>query len=198
MTSRPGSPPMVPSNEATGEQLDVARAEGGAYWRAMTAMAAEEGALTAHAGDVIVAFVNEEAEGMYALDGDRLVWREAAPEANVHLEVAVADAADGRFVPGLSVHLEVARDGRPVVATELPFLWHPFLYHYGANAAIPDRGPYQITVRVAPAGFMRHDPVNGRRYTEPVEVRFDDVELSNGRKPSPNAEPRGQDVSTAR
>lgn len=190
-------PPMAPSNEATAKQLAVARAEGDAYRHAMQAMADEEGALTAQAGDLEIAFVNEEAEGMYELDGDRLVWREAAPDANVHLEVAVADAGDGRFVPGLSVRLELSRDGRQVLATELPFLWHPFLYHYGTNGRVPDEGPYDVTVRVAPAGFMRHDPVNGRRYAEPVDVRFDGVRLANGRKPSPEAQPRGKDAPTA-
>ncbi len=196
MTPR-NSPPMAPSNEATAEQLDVARAEGDGYQRAMRAMADEDGAVTARSGDLVIAFVNEKAEGMYALDGDRLVWREAAQDANVHLEVAVADAGDGRFVPGLSVHLELNRDGRTVLATEMPFLWHPFLHHYGTNAAVPDEGPYQVTVRVAPAGFMRHDPVNGRRYAEPVEVRFDGVRLASGRKPSPDAQPRGADAPTA-
>ncbi|GIJ26392.1 hypothetical protein Vqi01_15540 [Micromonospora qiuiae] len=192
------TPPMAPSNEATREQLDVARAEGDAYRRAMQAMADEEGAVMAQAGDLVIGFVNEAAEGMYALDGDRLVWQEAAQDANVHLEVAVADAGDGRFVPGLSVRLELTRDGVPVLATELPFLWHPFLHHYGTNAVVPDEGPYRVRVRVEPAGFMRHDPVNGRRYAEPVEVHFDDVRLTNGRKPSPDAEPRGAEAPSAR
>lgn len=198
MTTERRTPPMAPSNEASPDQLDVARAEGDAYGRAMRAMADEEGAVTARAGDLVIGFVNEEAEGMYALDGDRLVWREAAEDANVHLEVAVADAGDGRFVPGLSVRLELSRDGEmPVLDTELPFLWHPFLHHYGTNAAVPDEGPYRVTVRIAPAGFMRHDPVNGRRYAEPVEVHFDDVRLARGRKPSPNAQPRGAEAPTA-
>ncbi|SDZ20464.1 Fe2+ transport protein [Micromonospora pattaloongensis] len=189
-------PPMRPSNEATAEQLEVARSQGDAYGRAMQAMAEEDGAETARAGDLVIAFVNEEAEGMYALEGDRLVWREAAEEANVHLEVAVADAGDGRFVPGLSVSVELARDGGAVLHAELPFLWHPFLHHYGANARVPDTGPYDVTVRVGPAQFMRHDPVNGRRYAQPVDVHFAGVRLSNGRKPSPSAQPRGAAAPT--
>ncbi|MER7455976.1 iron transporter [Micromonospora sp. NPDC126480] len=188
---------MAPSNEATREQLDVARNQGNAYHQAMQAMAKEEGAHTAQAGDYLIGFVNEETEGMYALDGDTLVWREAAEDANVHLEVAVADAADGRFVPGLAVHLELSRDGTPVLATDLPFLWHPFLHHYGTNAKVPGQGPYRVTIRIAPAGFMRHDPVNGRRYAQPVEVHFDNVTLNNGRKPSPDAKPRGSSAPTA-
>lgn len=188
---------MQASNEATDEQLAVARAQGDAYGRALQAMAEEEGAVTARAGQYLVAFVNEEAEGMYELVNGRLVWREAAPDANVHLEVAVADAADGRFVPGLSVQLEVHRDGQLLLSTRLPFLWHPFLYHYGGNGRVPDNGPFDVLVRIPPPTFMRHDPVNGKRYAEPVEVRFEKVEFANGRKPSPEARPRGTDAPTA-
>lgn len=194
---RQTSPPMAPSNEATDEQLQVAHAQGNAYHQAMQAMAKEEGAHTAQAGDYLIGFINEEAEGMYALDGDSLVWREAAEDANVHLEVAVADAADGRFIPNLAVQLALSHDGTPVLATDLPFLWHPFLHHYGTNAKVPGRGPYRVTVRIAPAGFMRHDPVNGRRYAQPIEVHFDNITLTNGRKPSPDAQPRGTAAPTA-
>jgi hypothetical protein len=197
MTTSGANPPMQASNEATAEQLAVARQEGDAYGQAVRAMAVEEGARAVHAGDYLLAFVNEEAEGMYQLEDGQLVWREAAPDANVHLEVAVADAGDGRFVPGLSVHVDVERDGQRVVSTDLPFLWHPFLYHYGGNAMLPDGGPYDVVVRVAPAPFMRHDPVNGRRYSEPVSARFDKVTFVNGRKASPEAQPRGTDAPTA-
>lgn len=199
MTSSPGHhPPMAPSNEATARQLGIARGEGDAYGRALEAMAKEDGAAVSRAGDFVVAFVNEKAEGMYDLDGDRLVWREAAEDANVHLEVAVADAGDGRFVPQLMVQVEVARDGRSVLSAELPFLWHPFLHHYGANASVPDEGPYDVTVEVSRARFMRHDPVNGRRYGEPARVRFDGVHFETGRKPSPQAQPRGSAAPTVR
>jgi len=45
------------------------------------------------------------AEGMDEPDGDRLVWPEAPQEANAHLELAVADAADGRVVPARAITL---------------------------------------------------------------------------------------------
>ena len=196
MTTSAAKPPMRASNEATEAQLAVARQQGHAYTNALRAMAAEDGALSQRAGDYLVSFVNERAEGMYELVGGQLVWREAADEANVHLEVAVADAADGRFVPGLSVEIDIEQDGRRVVSSGLPFLWHPFLYHYGGNASVPGPGPYDVTVRIGAAGFMRHDPVNGKRYAEPVEVRFDQVTLANGRKTSPDAQPRGADAPT--
>ncbi|MEU4245691.1 iron transporter [Actinoplanes sp. NPDC026619] len=197
MTTHATTPPMRNSNEADDDQLKVAERQGDAYGNALQAMAEEDGAVTCRAGDYLVAFINEKAEGMYELDGDRLIWREAAPRATAHLEVAVADAADGRFVPGLEVHVEVTADGRPLVSTELPFLWHPFLYHYGSNAQLPGEGPYDVTVRIGAPHFMRHDPVNGKRYAEPVTARFEKVRFASGRKLSPDASPRGADAPTA-
>src|SRR5206468_2931804 len=115
---------MAASNEAEPDQLDVARAEGGAYARALQAMDEESGAVTQRAGDYLVAFVQENAEGMYELEDGRLLWREAPEEANAHLEIAVADAADGRFVPGLDITLTVLDGGdRALFTTPMPFLW---------------------------------------------------------------------------
>lgn len=194
MTTRATDPPMRVSSEASDEQLHMARGQGEAYGKALRAAGATA---TCRAGDYLVAFVNDEAEGAYEWDDGELVWREAAPDANVHLEVAIADGADGRFVPGLAIHVDLAQDGNSVLSTDLPFLWHPYLYHYGGNAALPGTGPYDVTVRVAPPRFMRHDPVNGQRYMQPVEATFTGVQLANGRKASPQAQPRGADAPTA-
>jgi uncharacterized protein involved in high-affinity Fe2+ transport len=197
VTSPATDPPARPSNEATTDQLTVARREGDAYADALHAMADEDGAVVTRAGDYLIAFVNEEAEGMYERDGDRLVWREAAPEATTHLEVAVADGADGRFVPGLTVHVDVEQDDHTLVYADLPFLWHPFLYHYGSNAKLPGTGPYDVTIRIDAPDFMRHDPINGRRYADTVTARLKKITFTNGRKESPDAQPRGADAPTA-
>lgn len=197
MSSPATDTPERASNEATAKQLGVARAQGDAYAEALKAMAEQEGAVLTRAGDYLIAFVNEHAEGMYDRTGDQLVWREAAAEATVHLEVAVADGSDGRFVPGLSVHMDVAQEDRVLICTDLPFLWHPFLYHYGSNAVLPGTGPFDVTVQVRAPGFMRHDPVNGRRYPEAVTARFRKVKFACGRKESRDARPRGDDAPTA-
>ena len=199
MTTPAHQPPMAASNEAEPDQLDVARAEGDAYGRALKAMDQESGAVTGRAGDYLVAFVQEEAEGMWGPDRDgRLVWHESPEEANAHLEVAVADAGDGRFVPGLVVTLTVSTEDGELFSTSAPFLWHPFLHHYGTNAVVPDEGPYTVTVRIAAPGWMRHDPINGNRYSEPVEIVFADQRFDPGRKPSPDAQPRGSATGVAR
>lgn len=111
---------------------------------------------------------------MYHLEGPgNLVWQEPSSE-NAHIEVAVRDAADGRFVPGLTISVTVTQsDGNTVGTHEQPFIWHPWLYHYGLNWEVPGEGDYKIHVRIDPPGFMRHDHENGKRYAEAVEVEFD-------------------------
>jgi hypothetical protein len=188
---------MEASNEAEPEQLDIARAQGGTYGQALQAMDEESGAVTQRAGDYLVAFVQENAEGMYELQDGRLVWHEAPEEANAHLEIAVADAADGRFVPGLDITLTLLEGDRELFTTNMPFLWHPYLYHYGTNAKVPGEGPFSVRVTIGAPTFMRHDPVNGKRYEQPVHLVFDDRRFKPGRKPSPEAQPRGADTSYA-
>jgi uncharacterized protein involved in high-affinity Fe2+ transport len=197
MTTEVHRPPAEPSNEAAADQLEVARAQGVAYRRALQAMDEESGAIAQTAGEYLVAFVQENAEGMYGLDGGELVWHEADEEANAHLEIAVADGADGRFVPGLDITLSLYEGGTELFSTPMPFLWHPYLYHYGTNAKVPGRGPYDVKVHIAAPKYMRHDPVNGRRYAEPVEVSFSDRTFTPGRKESPEASPRGADTTYA-
>ena len=197
MTTEPHTPPMEASNEAEPDQLEIARAQGGTYAEALKAMDEESGAVTQRAGDYLVAFVQENAEGMYELADRRLVWREAAEEANVHLEIAVADAADGRFVPGLDITLSVLEGDRELFTTAMPFLWHPYLYHYGSNARVPGEGPYTVRVRIEAPTYMRHDPVNGKRYEQPVELVFADRPFKPGRKTSPEASPRGGEAPYA-
>ncbi len=190
-------PPMEKSNEAEPDQLDVARQQGDAYGAAVQAMAEEDGAALTEAGNFVVALVNEQAEGMYARDGDGLVWREAPEEANAHIEVAVADLADGRFVPGLDVTVTVRDGDRELFREQAPFLWHPFLHHYGFNAKVPGEGPFTVAVHIEPPTWMRHDPRNGKRYADPVDVVFADVSFEPGRKPSPDASPRGAETPYA-
>jgi uncharacterized protein involved in high-affinity Fe2+ transport len=198
MTTEPHRPPMRSSNEVEPDQLKVARAQGDTYKQALEAMKEESGAVLKRAGDYLVAFVQEDAEGMYMLEGGKLVWREAPEEANAHLEIAVADAADGRFVPMLDITLTVSdSDDRELFTTPMPLLWHPYLYHYGANAKVPDEGPFTIRVHIDPPAFMRHDPVNGKRFETPVDVEFPRRKFELGRKPSPDAEPRGADTDYA-
>lgn len=179
-------PPEIPSDEADRAQLDMARAEGGAYQRSLAYMAnavADAGAIK-EAGDYVVAIAQERAEGMYRLEGEgNLVWVDPNEQDNCHLEVSVSDRADHRFIPYLDIEATmIPENGKPVGPFKVPFLWHPGLYHYGKDVAVPGDGRYTIKVRIAPPTFMRHDAKNGRRYAETVEVTFENVAVTTGRE----------------
>ncbi|GAB3670211.1 iron transporter [Halopiger thermotolerans] len=177
-------PELKPSDEVDERHLELARQAGDAYREAAEHMieeVAETGAKT-ESGDYIVGFAQEEAEGLYRMQDGGLEWEEPAENENCHLEVVVASRADGRFLPGVDVRVTIEDDGDAVVGpTEIPFLWHPGLYHYGGNFELPGDGTYAITVEVDPPEWPRHDERNGDRFAEPVEERFEDVQIETGR-----------------
>lgn len=172
-------PPMQVTEEATEEQLQLAREQGNAMGRALNEMAnnvAQHGGEKL-AGDYLVGYAIEKPEGMYEVQGGELVWREPG-DNNIHIEISVRDGADGRFVPALDVELTVLdADGDAVGTHRQPFLWHPWLYHYGRNWQLPGDGEYTFKIHIGIPDFPRHDEKNGRRYTEPVEVEFRDVPI---------------------
>ncbi len=171
---------MQPSEEVDERQLELARQAGDAYREAAEYMIEEvaETGDTKTEGDYLVGFAQEEAEGMYRMDGG-LEWTEPDGE-NCHLEVIVADAADGRFLPELTVRATLEGEGETVGPVEIPFVWHPGLYHYGKNLELPGEGTYDLTVEVEAPSFPRHDEDNGDRYAEDAEVTFEGVDLSTG------------------
>jgi hypothetical protein len=170
------------TSEATRKQLDLGREQGEAYGKALAYMTGE----VAHdggekeAGHYRIGYAIEEAEGMYYWTEGGLVWHDPEEE-NAHVEVAVRDASDGRFVPGVRVLATlVDPDGNEVGTHEQSLVWHPMIYHYARNWVVPADGEYTLRVRVEPPTFMRHDETNGLRFTEPVEVEFEGVKIQRG------------------
>ena len=178
-------PPVQPSDEATEEQLRLARAQGAAFGQAVTTMITSE----AHGserpvGDYIVGYAVEKAEGMYQLRNGQLEWV-APQEENAHLEVVVRDGADGRFIPSLTVYATlIDSTGNEIGTHQQPFLWHPWLYHYGRNWTLPGDDIYTLRIRIEAPEFGRHDKINGKRFAEPVEIEFVKVGITSGQKQS--------------
>lgn len=173
---------LQPSDEADERHLELAREAGEVYTEAVDYMI-EEVAHTGdreRTGDYVVGFAQEEAEGMYHLTDGDLEWVEPDEDANCHLEVIAASAADGRFVPGLDVTATLEGEGETIGPIEIPFVWHPGLYHYGTNLSVPGDGTYDITVEIDPASFPRHDEKNGDRFGDSVVVEFADVDVATG------------------
>jgi uncharacterized protein involved in high-affinity Fe2+ transport len=121
---------------------------------------------------------------MYQYENGKLVWHQPQDE-NAHIEISVRDRADGRFVPELTVTLTVSdENGKEIGTHQQPFLWHPWLYHYGRNWVLPGSGRYTLRVRIEPPTWSRHDLKNGLRYAEPVEVEFPGAQVDVGQKHS--------------
>jgi uncharacterized protein involved in high-affinity Fe2+ transport len=186
-TTRATKPPMDPNtSEATAPQLDRAVAQGDAYRDAVGYLAEHvaQGGGQVLAGNYLVGYAVEDAEGFYEWQGDgELHWHNPG-DANAHIEIAVADGADGRFIPELTITVSVVTpDGQELGPHLHPFMWHPMVYHYARDWQLPEGGDYTLQVHIQPPTFMRHDEVNGRRYLEPVDVVFENVEIKLGKEP---------------
>lgn len=171
------------SDESSRPEIGLAKAQGVAYGSALkylTSMEANDSG-EREIGDYIVAYAIEDAEGLYHIQKGKLDWVE--PTAyNCHIEVTVRNAADGRFLPGLSVNAKLFDTGGSKIADlVLPFLWHPWIYHYGANCKVPGDGTYKLQVHVDVPEFPRHDRVNGLRFLQPADAQFE-VKIKTGRK----------------
>ncbi|HOJ21537.1 MAG TPA: hypothetical protein PLY56_08375 [Armatimonadota bacterium] len=130
-------------------------------------------------GDYTIAVATGGARGAWVWHAGALHWRKPSTGENQHVDVVVRDAADGRFIPGLSVYVTLSTPGGQELGTKVqPFLWHPFLYHYGANWCIPEEGDYNVTVRVEPATFPRHGKEMGERYTLEAVALFTGLHMS--------------------
>jgi hypothetical protein len=178
------TPPDQQTDEATAEGLKLARQEGDVYHQMVKYFVqnvAVDGALKP-AGEYIVGFSVEHSEPLYFPLGNDLKLVNPADD-NAHLEVVVMDAADHRFVPELTIYVTVREQSGTKIGTyHLPFLWHPTMYHYGADCHVPEDGQYDITIEIDTPRFPRHDKVNGKRYTEPVTVAFTGMTIKTGRK----------------
>lgn len=172
-------PPMRASEEAKSEELNLARKQGKSYIKALKHMVkdvADDGSET-RVGDYIVAYAIEKAEGMYAMENGELMWHEPQEE-NIHIEVAVRDGADNRFIPNLTIRLTlIDPQGREVGTHHQPYIWHPWLYHYGRNWKVDQSGNYKIRVWIEAPDFPRHDEKNGKRFAEDVKVEFENVKI---------------------
>ncbi|MGH3502784.1 MAG: iron transporter [Nocardioidaceae bacterium] len=77
-----------------------------------------------------------------------------APPGLFNLDAHVYDAETGHPVPYLDVHIDVARDGTPVLSDlALVPVARPHKgtagLHYGNNVALDPTGSYQVEVRIA-------------------------------------------------
>lgn len=79
-------------------------------------------------------------------------------EENLRVEVAVRDAGDGRFVPGMrSIATPLDPDGDEVGTHEQPLLWRPVIHHYGRNWADPRTASASLRERATVTGYSGNE-----------------------------------------
>lgn len=133
--------------------------------------------------DYIVTVCAEEAEGMYHLEDGELTWEDPAEGLNAHLEIIIQDADDKRFIPQLDVVATLySEDQEMEQEKQHPFLWHPYVFHYGANWKIPKEGNYSVEVKISAPRFHRHDVVKGKKYPRQVTLHFGNLKMETDRK----------------
>jgi uncharacterized protein involved in high-affinity Fe2+ transport len=142
-----------------------------------TQLAVKTGEEKKSGGDYEVSYRIAPAKGMYEFSAGKLEWKEPQEE-NVHLDVLVHDAQDGRFIPGLHIVATLldSRGGR-AASTHVPFVWDPEQNHYGANVKVPESGAYLLQVHVYPATFNRTDKEQGKRFIADTHVSFENVQI---------------------
>lgn len=171
------------------EQEALVHDQGRAYGRSYEMLMAEDPHAEVEVDDYRVTASFEPAEGMYTTGPDTtLAWTTPREHDNQHFEVIVRDREDGRFIPELDIRLRLYAGSdhgseSPVVDIPVPFIWHPFVLHYGVDGRIPGEGDYTAEVSIPAPQFNRHDQVRGRRYEHDVTVRLGPVHLKPGKKP---------------
>ena len=174
-----------------GQQLDpkkqdVARKQGEAFDAALEIMSQDvDTCLSVHKDDYIITIACEEAEGSYVpADEKSLTWNAPGKPLNKHIEIVVQDADDHRFLPELSIRCTMRdTNGDGIAEFELPFMWHPFMFHYGSDVELPGEGDYRFSLTIGQPEFGRHDELNGARYKTAVQVDLGPLHLKPGRKP---------------
>lgn len=162
----------------------LALVQGNTYTLALDEMKDEDVYASTVQDDYIISLACENAEGMYMYNNLRkLHWMIPEPSENQHVEIVVQDKDDKRFLPGLEVFCKLLDEDKKVVANlHIPFIWHPFLFHYGMNTSIPKEGKYRAEVTIQKPSFHRHDEEVGKRYEKDVTVTLGPVHLKPGRK----------------
>jgi hypothetical protein len=108
---------------------------------------------------------------------------EQSAARNSHVEVGALDALTGRFLPDLKVRATVLRDGHELGTMAQPFMWHPWLYHYGENWRVPRSGSYDVRVHADPPPFRRYGPqVAGAAMATAIDTTFHGIRIVTGQK----------------
>ena len=179
---------QAPLSDAATAATDLVQAQGDAYHEALTALYedANSGASqlagdyrVGYAADYALATWERDESGKFAYDIDT----EESTQLNAHVEATVQETRTGRFVPGLRLTATLAtRQGGALGTHELPFEWHPWVFHYGENWRVPRAGFYRLHLHGEAPAFRRYGREAGRVFAHGFDVNFDSARVLTGAK----------------
>ena len=177
------------ADAAAGQQL-LAQAQGDAFHQTTQAMYAQ--ANDGHdkpLGDYHVGYAIEYAEAYwYFPDSTSRKLRyqthvESSAVSNGHVEITVLEARTGRFLPGLHITGTVLDEhNQPIATHDVPFMWHPWLYHYGENWRVRGTGTYHLRIHADAPAYRRYGRTAGREFASAIDTEFDNVKITSGQK----------------
>ncbi len=174
------SPAMLPSSgsgNVSQEQSGLARRQGMADTALLDWVMGNSGPLKGdiHAGELRVAFTVTPAEGWWdKAGGGKLAWHDA-PADSVHLRIFVVDLADGRFVPGLSVHATLTDSNGNRQIAPVDFGWYPLINAYGGNFPLESDSGYTLRVTVDPPSPQTF---GSKRFRQATIAEFPPVQIA--------------------
>lgn len=176
-----------PLSELMEQHQNIARLPGKAFKHTLKDMykQANDGKDTV-TGDYFVAVAVEYAEGWWHYAGDKFRYKvenEESGKTNAHVEVAICDAKTTRFMHDMNIQATLYENSKLIGTKHEPFMWHPWLYHYGENWRVPMASKhYRIHVHFDPPPYKRYGRLYGKQFTKPVDIDFDDIHIKTGQK----------------
>ena len=170
---------MADKKSKAKKQEELARKQGDALINSMNLHLEELVHTVKKIDDYIVTVAFEGAEGMYRVEKDgEIGWVKPGKFGAMHAQIIIQDRDDKRFVPNLDVSVRIFdNEGTVISEEEAPFMWHPFVFHYGLETVLPDEGEYIIEVKINTPTFPRHTKNHGKRYQTTVTARLDPIKV---------------------
>jgi hypothetical protein len=170
---------MADKKSKAKKQEELARKQGDALIASMNLHLEELVHTVKKIDDYIVTVAFEGADGMYGVDEKgELEWNKPGKFGAMHAQIIIQDRDDKRFVPNLEISVRIFdNEGTVITESDAPFMWHPYVFHYGLETVLPDEGEYIVEVKIQKPGFARHTKNHGKRYQSTVTARLDPIKV---------------------
>jgi Fe2+ transport protein len=131
-------------------------------------------------GEYRAGYIVEPAEGWWEGSPESLAWRGPAAGETDHMEILPFEAETGLLIPDMEGTLTVLDESGEEVDSKPLVFYRGEFYHSANNFSLPGSGTYTLRAELEPPPFRHHETEErqGRVFTEPVTVEFENVEIS--------------------